>query len=79
MRPLTSILFLIVCFAIIPSQAQTPYDTFAPETSRPMLGLDAISPVSSERPTAIELVSDSAVHGKGKLTNEQKQYLKQNG
>lgn len=37
MRPLTSILFLIVCLAIIPSQAQTPYDAFAPETSRPML------------------------------------------
>lgn len=62
MKHLAPILFLIACLAIIPSQAQTPYDSFAPETSRPMLGLDAISPVSSERTTAIELVSDSAAY-----------------
>ena len=62
MRPLTSILFLIVCLAIIPSQAQTPYDAFAPETSRPMLGLEAVSSVSSERSTAVESMSDSAVY-----------------
>ena len=62
MKPLTSILLFIACFAIFPSQAQTPYDAFAPETSRPMLGLEAISPVLSERPTAVESMSDSAVY-----------------
>lgn len=61
MKPLSSILLLIASLALIPSQAQTPYDAFAPETSRPMLGLDAISPVSSERLTAVESMSDSAV------------------
>ena len=62
MKPLSSILLLIACLVIFPSQAQTPYDAFAPETSRPMLGLDAISPVSSERPTAVESMSDSATY-----------------
>ncbi len=61
MKHLSSILLLIACLALIPSQAQTPYDTFAPETSRPMLGLEAVSPVSRERPTAVESISDSAV------------------
>lgn len=62
MKHLSSILLLIACLVIFPSQAQTPYDAFAPETSRPMLGLEAVSPVSSERTTAIELVSGSAAY-----------------
>ena len=62
MKPISSILLLIACLVFVPSQAQTPYDTFAPETARPMLGLEAFSSVSSERTTAVESMSDSAVY-----------------
>ena len=43
MKSYTSILFLALCLTVTTANAQTPFDSFAPETSRPMLGLDAIT------------------------------------
>ena len=43
MKSYTSILFLALCLTVTTAHAQTPFDSFAPETSRPMLGLDAIT------------------------------------
>ena len=43
MKAYTSILLLALCLIGITANAQTPFDSFAPETSRPMLGLDAIT------------------------------------
>ena len=43
MKSYTSILLLTLCLTGLSANAQTPFDSFAPETSRPMLGLDAIT------------------------------------
>ena len=52
------ITLLVVWGALcIGANAQTPYDAFAPETSRPMLGLDAIN--TTENPSQCNVINDS--------------------
>ena len=43
MKSHTCILLQTLCLAGVCVTAQTPFDSFASETSRPMLGLDAIN------------------------------------
>jgi len=48
MKQLTCIVLTIVSAFIFRTQAQTPYDSFAPESTRPMLGLDALHAMKQE-------------------------------
>ena len=57
MNSYASILFIALCLTEISAHAQTPYDSFAPETSRPMLGLDAINMM--ENPSQCNVINDS--------------------
>lgn len=48
MKQLTYIVLTIVSAFVFHAQAQTPYDSFAPECTRPMLGLDALHSMKQE-------------------------------
>ena len=48
MRKIACIVLTIVCAFVFRAQAQTPYDSFAPESTRPMLGLDALHAMKQE-------------------------------
>ena len=65
------ITLLVVWGALcIGANAQTPYDAFAPETSRPMLGLDAINMM--ENPSQCNVINDSICSTKSSVDNVSK-------
>ena len=65
------ITLLVVWGALcIGANAQTPYDAFAPETSRPMLGLDVINMM--ENPSQCNVINDSVWSTKSSVDNVSK-------
>lgn len=51
MRERIYILITLVCSLSLSTHAQTPYDSFAPETSRPMLGLEDLRAIETSMPS----------------------------
>ena len=60
MKYYTYIFLCTLCLMRAIANAQTPFDSFAPETSRPMLGLDAIT--SRENPFFCGGINDSVLN-----------------
>lgn len=59
MKHYTFILLMALCLTAVTANAQTPFDAFAPETSRPMLGLDAIT--ARANPSRVNSYIDSVL------------------